>query len=236
MKCRSIFVVVLGLVMLVMLTSAWAGGGGGTRALIKKQHIYGDLGGEWWVWAFDTGFAMFVDGEVDCSLGQSGRVWFLAGTFGGTAERSCTISRKKSLFFPLVNYSFFYEEGVDPVEFDLTLEEKRVFLDGLIGGGSLSEPPAVADLAGLLGLESTEACDLHATLDGKPLVFTTPIVRGQSRPFTLTTDNEAIADGFYVLLAPLDAGTHELKFGGAYCSEDGTRVFETTATYNLYVE
>ena len=236
MKIRSIFVIVLGLIMLVMLTPAWADGGGGTSALINNQHIYGDLGGEFWEWAFDNGFEMFADGEVDCSLGQSGRVWFLAGTFGGTAERSCTIARKKSLFIPLVNYFIFYEAGVDPVEFDLTLEEKRIFLDGQVGGGSLSDNEAVAALADLLGAVSTEACDLHATLDGEPLVFTTPIVRGQSGPFTLTTDNEALADGFYVLLAPLDAGLHELEFGGAFCTEDGTREFETTVTYTLDVK
>jgi hypothetical protein len=237
MKIRSIFVIVLGLIMLVMLTPAWAGGGGGTPALIKEQHIYGDLGGEWWEWAFDNGFAMFDDGEVDCSLGQSGKVWFLAGTFGlPFAERSCTIPRKKSLFIPLVNQLIFYEAGVDDEEFDLTLDEKRIFLDGQVGGGSLSEPEAVAALAALIGAESTVACDLHATLDGEPLVFTTPIVRGQSGPFTITTDNEALADGFYVLLAPLDAGSHVLEFGGALCIGDGTRIFETAAIYTLDVE
>lgn len=245
MKTRSIFVIVLGLLMLVMMTPAWADGKGESSVLIKKQHIYGDLVGEWWQWAWENCCGMFDEGEVDCSLGQSGRVWFLAGTFGGTAERSCTIPRKKSLFIPLVNYFIFYEAGVDPEELDLTLEEKRIFLDGQIGGGSLSEPEAVAALAAyladleppdLVGSRSTAACDLHATLDGEPLVFTTPIVRGQSGPFTITTDNEALADGFYILLPPLDSGLHELKFGGALCTEDDARVFETSAIYTLEVE
>jgi hypothetical protein len=79
MKIRSIFVIVLGLITLVMLTPAWADGEGGTNKLIKNQHIYGDLGGEFWEWAFDNEFEMFADGEVDCSLGQSGKVWFLQG-------------------------------------------------------------------------------------------------------------------------------------------------------------
>ena len=237
MKKRNIFLVVSGLIMLVMLTPAWADGGYRDRALFKNQNIYGVLGGHWWVWAYDTEFQMFAEGEVDCSLGQSGQVWFLAGTFGGTVERSCTISRKKSLFIPLVNYGFYYEAGVDPPVLDLTLEEKRIFLNGQIGGGSLSDPEAVKILAETFEIVSTVACDLHATLDGEPLVFTTPIVRSQSGPFTLTTDNEAAADGYYALIAPLKKGLHELEFGGALCdAEDGTRLFETTSIYTLYVK
>ena len=208
-----------------------------TRAVVNIQHLYGDLGGEWWEWAFDTDFEMFAQGKVDCSIGQSGQVWFLAGTFGDPAERSCTIPQGKSLFIPLVNYFIFYEEGVDPEELDLTLKEKRIFLDGLIGGGSLSKPKAVKTLAEAFGYVSTVACDLHATLDGKPLVLTTPIVRGQSSPFTMTTDDEALADGIYALIAPLDKGLHELEFGGALCDvSTGERTFETTVIYTLNVK
>jgi len=210
-------------------------------ALINHQHIYGDLGGEWWEWVFDpdNGFGMFADGPVDCGIGQEkNKVWFLAGTFSGTAERTCTIKKGKSLFIPLVNQLIFYDPTFDPAYFDLTLEQKRIFLDGRIGGGSLSDDPGVAELAIGEGLFSTVACDLHATLDGEPLVFATPIVRAQSGPATVEPDEEALADGFYALIEPLAAGMHVLEFGGALCDAAalGTRDFDTTVRYNLNVE
>jgi len=40
---------------------------------------------------------------ANAAIGQSGPVWFLAGTTGGTAERAITVPAGKSLFFPLVN-------------------------------------------------------------------------------------------------------------------------------------
>jgi hypothetical protein len=214
-----------------------------------KAGVYGDLGGAWWAWAFDTGFAQFGAGTVDCSVGQSGDTWFLAGTFGGPAERSCTIPSDKKLFFPLVNQAIFYEVNVDPDVFDLTVQEKRIFLDSRVGGGSDSDDPAVAALYDFIGagFRSGQACDLRATLDGEPVIFTTPIVREQSSPFTLSTegvggdpanaDPEALADGFYVLLEPLASGEHVLQFSGATCDVLGLghRFFRTSATYTLTV-
>lgn len=236
MRIKSICVVV-GVIMLSMAASTWADDGKGVTKLTNNQHLYGQLGGNFWEWSYATEFALGVaEGEVDCTIGQSDRVWFLPGTFGGIAERSCTILRKKSLFIPLVNTLIFYEAGVDPIEFDLSIDEKRIWLDGLVGGGSLSDNEAVRALADLTGVQSGVACNLYAVLDGEPLVFTTPIVRGQSGPVTITTDNQAIADGYYALLPPLDLGLHQLSFGGGIClATDGTIIFDTTVIYDLNV-
>jgi hypothetical protein len=68
---------------------------------------YGEWGARWWSWAFSFPLAqlpLLQAGEVDCSLGQSGSVWFLAGTVGGAATRSCTIPTGTALFFPIINY------------------------------------------------------------------------------------------------------------------------------------
>ncbi len=75
---------------------------------------YGEWSAKGWQWAlslpvdrhplFDT---------ADCSTGQSGRVWFLGGTFLageispgvilGQATRNCTVPSRRALFFPIVN-------------------------------------------------------------------------------------------------------------------------------------
>ena len=59
--------------------------------------------------------------------------------------------------------------------------------------------------------DSAVACDLHATLDGEPLIFTNPIARGQSGPVTITTDEEALADGRRSLGAYLQKQGVELR-------------------------
>jgi hypothetical protein len=52
-----------------------------------------------------------TNGVVDCGYGQSShsrftQIWFLAGTFGGPTDRTCTVPRGIALFFPLLNIEF----------------------------------------------------------------------------------------------------------------------------------
>ena len=68
---------------------------------------------EWQQWAYsipDSNHPLFDNG--DCSVGQSGPVWFLGGKFcpNGAAcayrpiLRNCRIPADKALYFPIVNY------------------------------------------------------------------------------------------------------------------------------------
>jgi len=71
------------------------------KTINNQQNEYGNLGGTWWEWAFDTGFAQFGEGDVDCGVGQSGGVWYLAGTFGRRgvrphSRREANIPRQQS--------------------------------------------------------------------------------------------------------------------------------------------
>jgi hypothetical protein len=45
-----------------------------------RGKTYADRSAEWWQWAFDSDFAQFQPGNVDCSAGQNGAVWFLGGS------------------------------------------------------------------------------------------------------------------------------------------------------------
>src|SRR5213083_1086403 len=66
---------------------------------------YAEWGAAWWQWVLSIPFAqnpIFDSTGEDCDVGQSGPVWFLAGTSGSTAVRSCTIPAGKSIFFPIV--------------------------------------------------------------------------------------------------------------------------------------
>jgi hypothetical protein len=64
---------------------------------------YGEWSGKWWQWTLsiptDVNPLNDKTGE-NCAKNQNDtQVWFLAGTYGGTAERTCTIPSGKAIFF-----------------------------------------------------------------------------------------------------------------------------------------
>jgi hypothetical protein len=146
-------------------------------------------------------------------VGQSGPVFFLVGTNGsGAAIRDqCTVPAGKALFFPLVN------------AFDVH-----------VPGDGLDTPQQVWDDLHITNGFSISA--LHASFDGVPVGNLNPAntpyracagpVAGCAPSFGLTfpTDNffgipagmysPAVADGVYLLHAPLTPGTHTISFGG----------------------
>jgi len=179
---------------------------------------YGEWSASWWQWAL-AGIAdenpVLDPTGANCGFGQSGRVWFLAGTFGGAAERDCTVPIGKALFFPVVNTAFI-----------------------------ATEPGETAELAHETVGAEIDAVDtslLFATVDG---VSVTGLAnyRAPSPTFSVTfaEDNvfglppgvygPAAADGFYLMLAPLQRGPHTLHFGGEL--GDGTPV---DVTYHLNI-
>src|SRR5215218_8099399 len=92
---------------------------------------YGELTAAWWQWiySFPSQSPQTQQGAIDCSLSQSGPIWFLAGSPTGTDTyvRSCTVPHQKALFFPVVNSSWVNEPGEN-----VTVAEKRDILDDVI--------------------------------------------------------------------------------------------------------
>lgn len=195
---------------------------------------YGEWSARWWQWQ-DAYFPQFEfgDGLVDCSKGQLGVVWFLAGVgpAGGSAARECDAPLKKGthLFIPLETAALYNPDpnfcGPDQT---CTIEEKREILDGIF-----SEIPA--------GIFNSRPCDLQINVDGIPAVFSAPIVRTQSPPFEYLgeadmPDPETIADGFWVMLGPLPSGEHTIEFGGGVCDIDtGEPLLSVDVTYSVTV-
>src|SRR5438034_3798161 len=88
---------------------------------------YGEWSAAWWRWAYQTPVhgpndqvkhpLALGSGAVDCSWGQSGRVWFLAGTLitsasatgdviNAVVDRSCAIPPGITLMFPTLNSEY----------------------------------------------------------------------------------------------------------------------------------
>jgi hypothetical protein len=82
--------------------------------LAANAHPYGasfsEWAARWWQWALSqpvpTNPVLDTTGAL-CAEGQSGQVWFLAGTFSGSAvTRSCTIEVGTALLVPVLNYVY----------------------------------------------------------------------------------------------------------------------------------
>jgi hypothetical protein len=96
---------------LVLQRTAHAQSERGSTATIAgtAELTYGEWNARWWQWFFSVPASknpgLATNGAVNCSVGQSGDVWFLAGYFlgSGSFTRSCTIPAGKALFIPLIN-------------------------------------------------------------------------------------------------------------------------------------
>ena len=139
---------------------------------------------------------MFDETGENCDLGQSGAVWFLASTFGfGEWERECEVPAGKALFFPIVPAVFWAPE------------------DGLTEAAVRAGANASMD-----GVDM-----LECTIDGVPLedlfgqraespAFTLPDTLLVDFGFLPGDRFPAVADGYWILLAPLSRGEHVIHF------------------------
>ena len=163
----------------------------------------GEWAARWWQWALgvpaDRNPLTDATGEF-CGEDQSGPVWFVAGTFGTSVERSCTVPTGKALFMPVFNWIF--GSGV----FDC---------DPTVPGVECDVPTLRAAAAA-----NTEAADiLEVTIDGVAL-DDVEAYRAQSPVFPLTYPENSVlglpageyspqvADGYWLMLAPLSRGEH----------------------------
>jgi hypothetical protein len=161
---------------------------------------YGEWSAKWWQWVLslpqDINPLIDQTGE-HCAQAQSGPVWFLAGTFGGSVERTCTIPEGKAILFPVLNSG---NVKTDPSE---TEEDLRVTTKEAV------DNPAI----------------LEASLDGVPL-HNLQNYRAESPLFNVTLpegnifgvpelNSEAVSDGYWVMLQPLPVGDHSVNFRGA---------------------
>ncbi|MFI3219329.1 MAG: hypothetical protein QX189_09435 [Methylococcales bacterium] len=178
---------------------------------------YGDWGAEWWKWALSVPYSQSpitdLTGE-DGSQNQQGAVWFLAGTFGTFAERTITIPAKKFIFFPLVNgendfpcpdpnfkpasgqtMEDFLTSGITPA-FDLWVTDLNKTLSAKVDGVELNS------LTNYRGI--SQLTKFTANPDPDNLKFIDPCITGEKQVM--------VSDGFWLMLAPLKTGKHEIEF------------------------
>jgi hypothetical protein len=201
---------------------------------------YGEWGAKFsqWNYSLPSGEHPLFD-TADCHVGQTGKVWFLGGTFTvvedngvliGEASRECTIPAGTALFFPILNTDCNEFVDVDP---SAPPEDVETYLRGCAN-----------DLADYIQVQ-----DLKVTVDGKEIEHL-GLYRKESPPYMigpLPYDNVlglpefagdtalAVGDGYWIMLAPLSRGEHDIHFEGAVFVEEQNFRFELFIDYHVTV-
>jgi hypothetical protein len=201
---------------------------------------YGQWSAHWWQWLYQTPVSINPEfspagspsspAAVDCSSGQSGHVWFIGGTFQPTSSnptvtradvyRTCSVPTGTFLFFPILNGEF---DNLGCPNTSFTADQLKAAaaqgIDDIIPH-SMSATIDGTSVSGLVDGHSiyrTQAPWFSYTLpaDNVGQFFGCDFGAGTSPP---PVDNHpgATADGIFLMLAPLSAGTHVIHFGGEF--------------------
>jgi hypothetical protein len=189
---------------------------------------YGQWSAAWWQWAAnisEPNSPVLDDTGADCAVNQKGPVWFLAGTAGGSATRSCTIPAGTAILFPVINAEC---DTLTPPTVGGTAAQLGACARDLID--HVTETSASLDGA---------AIDLGPVSEGR-FRFQSPLFRITFAPNngfypdgSVVGTGKAVADGFWVLPKPLPKGQHTIDFQGT--AVFGDIVFQVSVHYDLTV-
>lgn len=192
----------------------------------SNERIYKELSIEWWKWAESipkpSNPILAPSGRYDASIGQSGDVWFLAGTFNTIGVvRTVEIPAGKALFIPIFNVVAFKDDTPD---FN-TKEQRRKAAEAYIDQVTVHK----------VKLDDKKLDNYR--VESKPFEFTnfpTDDYLGLSS-LTLQRPIPAVSDGYWIMLKPLPVGKHTIIIDGKAEFPDGSKV-ETQVTYNIKIK
>jgi len=244
---------VMAVVLLWAPATTLAQGSSDPGVLPPESHpfglTYGEWAGQFWRWAFslpathNPGF-----GTADCSAGQSGPVWFLGGAFCGSVGttvfpcvtntvRSCEIPAGKALLVvSFTDEDSFIEEKVGTAEATLRSNAKSV-TDQCSGTIKVDGEP----------VEQVRICSSGSTcshvqaplysyrLPSPPIPYDNVLAAVGEYLYNDSSkglipnglSSEGVADGYFVMLAPLRVGQHTIDTAYS-CPAFGSSASQTT--------
>ena len=189
---------------------------------------YGVWAGEFnnWVWRFPAAESPFFFGNdgSNCGRGQKGKVWFLAGTldpFGTVVRDGCVIPQGKAIFFSIystISFAPFFGNNEADVRADAA---RDVGLNDTIN--------VVLDGAPLNGLRT-----YRASSPAGGFVLSAPEGSLLADFVGVGEYDPAVADGYWIMLAPLSRGRHSIQISASGSFQDGS-AYSYDVTYNLIV-
>jgi hypothetical protein len=182
---------------------------------------------KWWQWFItipQQDSPMNDQTGKNCRINQNdANVWFLTGSAGGFAERTCITPSGRAILFPLAT------NECSKAEFP-SLKTETELHDCAMGGNKVSS--------------------MELTLDGVTLQKSDlEKYRVQSSLFNVTLPEnnvygasagptQAVSDGYWIFLKPLSLGSHALRFKQTTLENPttGTRSYGYDVIYHLIVK
>jgi hypothetical protein len=194
--------------------------------------------GHWrWLYSLPVDHHPLFD-TADCSAGQSGRVWFLGGTFTlstvngtvvGKVTRECTIPTGTSLFFPLLDAECSEIEGNGTTEAELRACAKM--------NADLIIPGSLFCLIDGMPVSHPERYRVQSPLFTFGPLPANNVLQFSGVPAPPGATSPAVSDGYFLMLKPFPPGKHTIHFGGtADLTSIGGPVFIQDITYHLTVK
>jgi hypothetical protein len=188
---------------------------------------------DWWQVAASSGHLPECD-----AANPSNRVWFLAGTTGNPVDqpvqRTCTVPARASIFLPVFAVEWSSLEGACPLPAG--------------SAASRRDPGSAQDLIACADAFADHVRpdrDLRLTIDGRQVQNLQQYrVQTEAFPIRFAENNEfgvppgkgkAAADGYWLLLPPLDPGRHTIQFAATVNFPALGFTFETSADYTVIV-
>ncbi len=161
---------------------------------------YGEWSANWWKWAMELpvvpNHPFNDDPGFDVTMGQTGKVWFLAAPFG-TVVRTCTIPHGKALFIALINAEASDLEGLG-----------STYADRLINANStadlITNVTCTVDGISVSNINSYRVVSPEFTFNAP-----TPWIFGSTGGF-----GTSVGDGYFIMTKVLKKGNHIIHYSG----------------------
>jgi hypothetical protein len=227
---QSAIVVVLIISLILMNSGIGYVGADGVNPSVysTKDKPYGLTYGEWtanfWKWVIAIPQNVNPNNDAtgkNCAINQKDtNLWYLAPTFGGAAERTCTIPKERSILFPLLAAECNYLENKELK----TESQLRTCAKQSNDAGSRSMDVTI-DGVKLKNLENYRAQSVFDITFPPNNIFSVKSA----------INTKVASDGFWVFLKPLSSGKHELEFSASQINPSEVSNYNTHVKYHLIV-
>ena len=241
---KRAYLIVIAVVLLLTAVTAYAQDFIAPPGSLPGGLSYQQWSGKWWQWLWAIPYSvnpLFDTTGIDCAIYQSrsGPVWFLAGTSGFDATRSCIIPAGRMIFFPIINLGNDYP-CPDPQFQPGPKQSLEQFLT--IGYGPYIGARQYIDhvTAASASLDGVAVQDLLMPPETSKYRVTSSMFKFKGDLSLQVWDScvsprgEAVSDGYWIMLKPLPAGPHTLTFSGTETWPSGPP-FTVTVTYYLTI-
>jgi hypothetical protein len=211
---RALMVMVVAIGLIVAPPAARARAEGNPNRLVFPRdsspygNTYGEWTAQWWQWLVSIPEATNPNLDTtgaNCGVGQSGPVWFLAGTFGASYTRNCTVPAGKALLItPLTQL-----DGNSVFDCEPTAPGLRLINNLRALAAEFADNPKALEIT-IDGFQMRNLNSFRVQSPIFPVTYPEGAVFGIPKG-TYTLSN---SDGFWLLVAPLPPGKHSIHVRG----------------------